>query len=220
MLPILTSRRDKDRDLPVLVWRFDSPRLAISSAALGGGIGPRHWVTNVTVPLWYERLDPDVHLGEVASSLGLTGPGVGLMTALDVTERVTADEAGVVVTATVGLHSVTWAAAPDGQYSLLQPGTINVVAHLPVRLSDAALVNAVVTATEAKVQALHELKINATGTATDVISVVCPLDGPAEAFGGPRSTWGARLARAVHAVVRQGAKVPGPGSQTSLGQPR
>ena len=28
-----------------------------------------------------------------------------------------------------------------------------------------------------------------------------PADGPAEAYGGPRSRWGARLARAVHAAV-------------------
>ena len=64
--------------------------------------------------------------------------------------------------------------------------------------------NAVSTATEAKVQALSELGIDATGTATDAVCVLCPGEGRPHAFGGPRSMWGSRLARAVHAAVRRG----------------
>ncbi|WP_176216364.1 adenosylcobinamide amidohydrolase, partial [Mycobacterium avium] len=66
--------------------------------------------------------------------------------------------------------------------------------------------NAVATATEAKAQALHEAGIRATGTASDAVVVHCPTDGAAEAFGGPRSTFGARIARAVHAAVLVGAR--------------
>ena len=44
-----------------------------------------------------------------------------------------------------------------------------------------------------------------TGTASDAVTVVCPPDGPAEAFAGPRSIWGARLARAVRDAVLAGA---------------
>ena len=87
-----------------------------------------------------------------------------------------------------------------------QIGTINVLVVLPERLSDGALVNTIVTATEAKVQALRELGLEATGTATDAVCVVCPEDGRASAFGGPRSVWGARLARAVHAAVVAGGR--------------
>ena len=78
---------------------------------------------------------------------------------------------------------------------------------MPARLGDAALVNAVATATEAKAQALRELGIAATGTATDAVTVLCPPTGPVEAYGGPRSRWGARLARAVHeAVLERGRR--------------
>jgi adenosylcobinamide amidohydrolase len=80
-------------------------------------------------------------------------------------------------------------------------GTINLIVVLPVRLSDAALVNAVATATEAKAQALHDLGLDATGTATDAIAVACPAHGAPEPFGGPRSRWGGCLARAVYAAV-------------------
>jgi adenosylcobinamide hydrolase len=86
------------------------------------------------------------------------------------------------------------------------PGTINIVAVLPERLSDAALVNAVVTLTEAKTQALFDAGLDATGTATDAVCILCPTTGPIAAFGGPRSPVGSRLARAVYAAVLEGAR--------------
>lgn len=76
--------------------------------------------------------------------------------------------------------------------------------YVPARLGDAALVNAVATATEAKAQAIAELGVPGTGTPTDAVTVLCPVDGPESAYGGPRSTWGAPLARAVHAAVTAG----------------
>jgi adenosylcobinamide hydrolase len=223
MQPTLTVRDetvgpDGPSPVPLLVWRFPEPRLCVSSAVLGGGTGTRHWVLNASVPISYSRTDPARHLAEIATALGLAGEGVGLMTAVDVRNHHRAEDSGVAVTATVGLGSPAWAAAPDGHLRRegptagWQPGTINVVAALPVRLTGAALVNAVVTATEAKAQALWEAGVEATGTASDAICVHCPApDGPAPAgpeidYAGPRSTWGARLARAVHQAVLAGAR--------------
>ena len=40
---------------PVLVWRLARPLLVVSSAPLGGGLGPRSWVVNATVGLDYDR---------------------------------------------------------------------------------------------------------------------------------------------------------------------
>lgn len=62
------------------------------------------------------------------------------------------------------------------------------------------------TATEAKAQALHEVGVRATGTASDAVVVHCPTDGAEETYGGPRSVFGARIARAVHAAVLAGAR--------------
>ena len=153
----------------------------------------------------YGRRDPDAHLAEVARGLGLDGPGVGLMTGVDVADRSSATDAGVVVVATVGLGSPTWAAAPDGDHRRL-PGTINIVGYVPAALGQAAQVNAALTATEAKAQALWALGVEATGTASDALCVLCPAAGDGETYGGPRSTWGARLARAVHRAVLDGGK--------------
>jgi adenosylcobinamide amidohydrolase len=204
--PYLTERVESGVAVPVLVWRLAGPRRAISSGPLGGGIGPRHWVINATVPMNYFRDDPDAHLEEIGAGLGLTGTGVGLMTGVDVSERVLAEDAGVLATATVGLGAPAWAAAPDGHLRRERPGTVNIVVDVPVRLSDAALVNAVATVAEAKAQALWEIGIKATGTASDATVILCAPEGPAEPYGGPRSTWGARIARAVHAAVRDGGR--------------
>ncbi|ASW57040.1 adenosylcobinamide amidohydrolase [Plantactinospora sp. KBS50] len=255
--PVLTVRAEGGRDVPLLVWRAATGLPAVSSAPLGGGLGRRHWVLNATVPMSYDRDDPDRHLAELAAGLDLSGPGIGHLTGVDVAEVVPAAEAGVRVWATVGLGSPIWAAGTDGtpkgqprpagpspspsspspsspspsspspsspssspsvrragsgdasapgRPAPVAPrvGTVNIVALVPARLSAAALVNAVATATEAKAQALWELGLPATGTATDAVTVLCAPDGPVEAYGGPRSRYGAPLARAVHRAVRAG----------------
>ncbi|MFI7679580.1 adenosylcobinamide amidohydrolase [Actinophytocola sp. NPDC049390] len=186
---------------PVYVWRACSPWLAVSSGVLGGGIGLRNWVVNATVANTYARLDPDRHLDEIATSLGLTGDGIGLLTAVDVREVVHREDGGVRVAVTTGIGAhPTWAAGPA---AVPEPvGTINAICHLPVRLTEAALVNAVATVAEAKAQALFESGVPGTGTPTDSVVVLCPPDGPAEPFGGPRSVVGGALARAVHSAIR------------------
>ena len=187
------------------MWRPAGPVLMISSGALGGGIGTRRWVINATVPMSYARPDPDAHLAELAGDLGLAGPGTGLLTGVDVATVVTAPDAGVTVWATVGLTEPIWAAAPptSGPGAV---GTVNVVAWVPARLGDAALVNAVATVAEAKAQALAELGVPGTGTCTDATVLACPTTGPVQPYGGPRSDWGAPLARAVYAAVLRGGR--------------
>jgi adenosylcobinamide amidohydrolase len=86
---------------------------------------------------------------------------------------------------------------------------VNIVAVLSRRLSGAALVNAVMTVTEAKSQALWEAGFAGTGTPSDAVAVLCAPSGPAEAFGGPRSRYGSRLARAVHRAVLDGSRRAG-----------
>ncbi len=197
-----------EEHLTVRLWRFPAPRLAVSSAPLGGGLGRRQWVVNVQVPHSYARLDPEAHLAELASARGLAGPGVGMLTAVDLRQVWRQEDEGARVEVSVGITVPTWAAAPDVplEHRGVSPGTINVVGFVPERLSAAAMVNAVVSVTEAKSQALWDAGVPATGTASDAVCIVCPDDGPAQPFGGPRSQWGARLARAVHSAVLAGCR--------------
>nr|WP_326666830.1 adenosylcobinamide amidohydrolase [Streptomyces sp. NBC_00385] len=206
----MLARREDGLELHHLVWRLGPGWRVCSSAVLGGGIGPRDWILNAQVPGGYPRMDPDRHLAEIAAAERLTGPGAGLMTAADVTAYTVAADEGVTATATCGLGVRGWAAAAAGGRGGPQPpGTVNIVVTLPAPLTDAALVNAVATATEAKVQALLDAGLDCSGTPTDSVCVAVPAPSPdtgaGEPFAGPRSRWGARLARAVHAAVLEGA---------------
>ncbi|MBD3144556.1 adenosylcobinamide amidohydrolase [Microbispora bryophytorum] len=253
--PSLTYRTEDGLRLGALLWRFGPGWRMISSAMLGGGIGPREWVLNAQVAAGYSRMDPVEHM----EALGPGGPGVGMMTAALVERYAVAADGGAEAVATVGLGVPTWAAAPEGVPDpglpaapesgreaagpaasgsarevvgagdagvgeagvgeagvrevgvcetggrVPRPGTINILVAVPVAFSDPALVNAVMTVTEAKTQALLEAGFSCTGTASDAVCVAVRDDGPAEAFGGPRSVWGARIARAVHRAVLDGA---------------
>lgn len=226
----LRDRHEDGHHLHHLVWRLGPGVRVCSSAVLGGGIGPRAWILNAQVPGGYPRLDPDRHLAEIAAAEGLTGPGAGLMTAAEVAAHTTGHDGGVTATVTTGLGVRGWAAAPEATTperaapatetvasaesaapaarAPHRPGTVNIVVVLPVALSDAALVNAVATATEAKVQALLDAGLDCSGTPTDAVCVAAPAPGPdgGEPFAGPRSPWGARIARAVHTAVLAGAR--------------
>lgn len=202
-LPATTDAR------AVCSWVFDAPRAALSSAPVGGGSAAIDWLLNIGVSGGYLRTDLAEHAREIAARLGLTGSGAAMLTAVDVHRTVRSDDGGVVVDATVGVTKPTWAADVDDTHGHRvdggwEPGTINIVVQLPVALSPAAAVNAVVTATEAKSQALFEAHVPGTGTASDAVTVVWPPVLPVEAFAGPRSTWGARIGRAVHAAIRDG----------------
>ena len=209
--PQLLSRHEDGAELSMALWRFRSPLLALSSAPYGGGWGERHWILAAQVAGGYHRTDPANHLAGLARDLGLDRPGIGMLTAVNV-RRVTASrEDGVAAAATVGVTHPSWAAAADDgtRAATGALGTVNIVAVLGRRLSGAALVNAVITVTEAKSQALWEAGVAGTGTPSDAVAVLCPPSGPAEAFGGPRSRYGSRLARAVHRAVLDGSRRAG-----------
>lgn len=177
-------RREGGRDLPLLLWRPAEPVQAIASAPHGGGMGTRRWVLLAQVPDRRASRDLDHDLGKLGVSLGLPGRGVALVTTGDVRRAAQAGDEGVEAIAAIGLE-----------------GALSLVAFVPERLSEAALVNAVATATEATVQARRQRGDAPGENVADTICIAGPDSGRPHAFGGPRSLWGARLARAVHAAV-------------------
>ena len=185
----------------------------LSSAVLGGGMGSaRHWL-NLQVPHDYARTDPEAHLTEVATANGLDPDDViGMLTAADVRAGVRRDRGPVSAVTTVGIGQPL-AAAGRRPRPLPRIGTINVFVVVRHGLTDAALVTAVQTATEAKTQALSDAGVRAlnhhgpaTGTATDAICVATPPGGDV-AFAGPATAIGAAIAHAVHGAVLSGARV-------------
>jgi len=192
------------RARPALLWRATESMRTLSTAVLGGGLGARRWVINAEVTLDYRCHDPAAHAKAIADDLGVpAGEGAVLLTAARVLDVAEAADDGANCDATVGVSLPTWAAAPDDSWSAWLPGTINLMCWVPAPMSDAALANLLVTVTEAKTQALLDAGVPGTGTASDAVVVCCPLGGT-EPYGGPRSQWGARTARAVHQAVTIG----------------
>jgi adenosylcobinamide amidohydrolase len=212
---LLVDRFEADRVWPALVWTPGPGYRMLSTGVDGGGLGERHWWLNTQVGREYFEPDPVAHVRRIAAGLGLRGPGVGMLTAADVRHYDTATEDGSWAVATVGLGLPVPAAASVEQIAAETaprgPGTINVLVVVPVPLEDSALVNLVITATEAKTQALAEAGVPGTGTSSDALCIACPITDRSagaglapEPYGGPRSAWGARAARAVHTAVARG----------------
>lgn len=195
-----------------LVASFDAPRRCLSSAILNGGlVDARHWL-NLQVPHGYARMDPAEHVAEVAGRLGLDpAEVVGMLTAARVRERVRRAHGPVRSVATVGIGQPL-AAAGRLPREVTRVGTINLLVLVDAPLTDAALVAAVQTATEAKAQALADAEIAAinhpgpaTGTATDSLCVAA-LPGAETPFAGPITPIGAAIARTVHGATLEGAR--------------
>ncbi len=89
---------------------------------------------------------------ELASARGLTGPGVGMLTAVDLRHLCREEDGGARVDVSVGITFPTWAAAPDEPVDRsgldgpsadssrphragTAPGTINIVGIVPDQLS-------------------------------------------------------------------------------------
>jgi adenosylcobinamide hydrolase len=106
-------------------------------------------------------------------------------------------------------------------------GTINILAVLAAAVTPAGLVGAVVTATEAKAQALAAAGVPAanapgaaTGTASDAIAVAClaPPGNRWSPFCGPATPHGADLARAVFEAVLRGSRPAAPRRRVPAGR--
>lgn len=182
----------------------------LSSAVLGGGLGfARSWLC-ATVASDYTRTDPAADLRERAEVAGAPAPTVGMLTAVDVRRVVRRVQGRATVHATVGVGCGV-AAAGTRMPDWAPVGTINLLVQVDAPLDDAALVGAMQTVVEAKVQALADARIPArngpgfaTGTPTDAVCIAVPLGGGV-AFAGTATTVGGDIAQAVHAAVLAGA---------------
>lgn len=199
--------------IPPLIVPFGDPAVeqrVLSSAVHGGGLGfARSWLC-ATVATDYARTDPGEDLRERAAAAGAPAPTVGMLTAVDVRRVVRRVRGCATVHATVGVGCGI-AAAGTRSPDWAPVGTINLLVQVDAPLDDSALVGAMQTAVEAKVQALAEAQVPArngrgfaTGTPTDAVCIAVPPGGGV-AFAGTATVIGGDIAQAVHAAVLDGA---------------
>ena len=196
----------------------ERPLTVLSSAVVGGGYGSTREILNVHVDDQYDGERPDEDLAGVAAELGVTEPFVGLMTAA-YTEfaRCAVETLGgltVAAVVSVGLSNTSSAgvtppigADPADGAAAPGPGTINVILLVDGALTPAAMVNAVITATEAKTMTLAEWDVKtpegapASGTSTDTVVVACTGRGEEMSYAGPATPVGWLAGRAVRAAM-------------------
>lgn len=201
------------------------PWISISSAVVGGGLGPKRYFVNRQVERGYHTDNP---ADEAASFLADTFPGyhavdsgqwLALMTAALVSDacwvRLSKQGRQALVIVTAGVDNAC--AAGITPHCALdvnpEPGTINIMAFLSHTLPPGALVNAVQTATEAKTQTLRELGIKcpttgayASGTTTDALVIAAAAQTPAAPYAGPGTLAGYLLALGVRHGLSQAVR--------------
>jgi adenosylcobinamide hydrolase len=192
-------------DAEALIICSQAPMLAITSSITGGGVLPARYILNMHVDKNYHSTSPIDDLAFFARSRGISEPFHGFMTAvyLNKMKCVTLDEQDTTVTAfvTTGVSNATSAgiSIPASYVS----GTINIILLADANLTHAALLNAVITATEAKTATLQAKNIRtpdghlSTGTSSDAICIACTGRGEAVKYAGSATVIGWLMARAV-----------------------
>jgi len=201
-----------DVDAEAVVIRAERPLRAVSSAIVGGGFVQARAIVNLHVPKGFQCADSEGLLAALARRRAVPTPFVGLLTgaATDKAELATEHLDGLSVSAIVTVGLSNRSAAGRSAQMMWRPSTINTIVVVDAEPEDAALVNLVITATEAKTLALAEAGISTregglvTGTSTDAVVVAATGRGPRCRFGGPVSDLGWLVARAVKSALDAG----------------
>lgn len=212
-----------------LIVDLGGRRRVLSSAPQGGGFRHASHILNHQVDTnpgtraspSRRFPDPARYLRNLASRLGIAHGTVGLMTAVPMTQLVTArassGELWVECFATVGVTNAVrageWPHRRAPVKAAMTPGTINLILVTNGSLSNAAMVGAVQVVTEAKTGVLRDHPVPschdgspATGTGTDAVVIACQFHGrgPAHAYSGTHTVLGALIGRVVADCVSNG----------------
>jgi adenosylcobinamide hydrolase len=186
-----------------------TPFRVLSSAVHRGGFAEARAVVNLHVGKNDPCTDPAGMIGAFARRARVPAPWVGLLTGAHTERAVQAEEAAAglhaLTVVTVGLSNPV--AAGSSPVATWAASTINTLVVVDADPEPAALVNAIITATEVKGLALREAGLlaagghAASGTSTDAVVIAATGRGVAARFGGPASEMGWVVARTVRVAL-------------------
>lgn len=199
-----------------IVARLEQPLQTLSSAVYGGGFGTADGFVNWKVPLHYNCSDPVGDVGRMLEQWDLSASAtVGLLTAAKLTHASITESEGdcfnVFCMATSGTGNAARSGMSRDVFPAYSPGTINIILFIDGGMTPSAMVNAVITATEAKTAALLDIGIKdhangrcATGTTTDAIVIGVSQSeryGALHEYAGAATTIGNMIGRVVYETV-------------------
>ncbi|MBY0147245.1 adenosylcobinamide amidohydrolase [Neobacillus niacini] len=193
-----------------------SPLRTMSSGVIGSGTGWHHTFVNRHVDKDYNCSD---HRKEMADFLKVNGfepsETVGMMTAVileDVSyKHIKGDGFSVFVVVTAGVGNAIDASKSEQHTFETVPGTINTWIFVNGELTEEAFIQCIMTATEAKAKALHDLNVIdgvtgtiATGTSTDSILIAATQTGEPLEYAGTITPLGKLIGKAVYECTTEG----------------
>ncbi|MFC5452500.1 adenosylcobinamide amidohydrolase [Paenibacillus aestuarii] len=229
-IPGIAMNRVTSEQGSYLWFQSEIPLRTLNSSPWGGGFGRHQHVVNRQVGKSYHAEDPLAEMSGFLLQEGLNPAATaGMLTAAWVKdvgvsslswEAVKGSDGGdggaagsgalqVCAYVTVGLGNKARAGAELPAHSLY-PGTINIILLIDGQLTDAAMVNAVITATEAKAAALQDLNVHkegrvATGTTTDAVLIAATDRGRMHAYAGTATQLGYLIGRTVYEATMASA---------------
>lgn len=201
---------------PTILMTSDQHWDVVSNAVYGGGFSSASAAVNVRVPLDYASDTPAFDYVQWLQQGKLSEQHTaGFMTAAKLTHAAfcewTDDDFALLVMATAGTSNAARAGMNRVTYAGYHAGTINVFIWIDGRMSQAAMVNAMMTATETKCSALADLQIIdketnriATGTTTDAMFLAASQATTyrhEHQYAGTATTLGCQLARLVYQSI-------------------
>lgn len=193
------------------------PLRVLSSALVGEGFGRVRHFANFHVDKHYDGHSPNEDLAQWLLAQGLPLTSVAMMTAVQLNSACIVSlplgnlPHGVMALVTAGVGNAVDICVPSqgdprlGLRAAPKVGTINTFVFLDAQLTDGALVNACLSVTEAKVQALRQVGVKdpysgtpATGTSTDSVSIAATQRGATTPYAGSGTLLGRALGQAVY----------------------
>ncbi|WP_164553338.1 adenosylcobinamide amidohydrolase [Brevibacillus marinus] len=195
--------------------RCQEPFRACSNALWNGGLARAQAILNSRVAGAYQSTDPQADVQRMIRQLG-ADPAltIGMLTAAQVSAagvaRMEGEQFRLCAIVTAGVGNAVRAGRAHKTYPAYQADTINTIVLLDGKLTDAAMLNALITATEAKAAALQDTGVRdamglaATGTSTDAVVIAVRPDPQyrhVHLYAGTATTLGDALAKAVYAAT-------------------
>jgi iron complex transport system ATP-binding protein len=209
-----------------LVLHSKTPLKILSSAVLNGGLFDSNYIVNVQVSEDAgSNVDDQVHKeadeflkDEITKMSFPQDEVVAIMTAAKMknVEVVNLKFEDLTLTAfvTAGAYFAATAgdeiASKQTAFPFKKWGTINIIIIIDGNLTESCMVNAVVTATEAKAASLKELDVRsrfsgevATGTITDSVVIACTKRGPQIKYAGTGTLLGELISKSVKMALKK-----------------
>ncbi|RLQ96342.1 adenosylcobinamide amidohydrolase [Falsibacillus albus] len=194
------------------------PLKTISSGVVGSGIGWYKTFINRHVPADYCHID---FKGEMIDYLSKNGvdphDSVGMLTSVrlsDVAYKfIEAEGFSLFIVVTAGISNAIDTSKHQEIKANEKPGTINTWIFINGHVSEEAFIQAIITATEAKVKVMQDenvldpvTKTTATGTSTDSILIAATQTGEKLPFAGTVTPLGQAISKGVYDCTKRAIK--------------